>query len=298
MLSEEELKASKVLVALLKEIYKHSTEDALTVIDLIASSGSNCKYYLPYVRQSMWYLSRAGRVADAKRFADIYLASQNRNDPQAWNDQVQREYDDICLRIRQALITPEPSESYYNSVYNSSEHYSGNPYDSIYINVWQKVAKRFEARLIQENLSCLDIGCGPGQFAEYLCQHLDNLRYVGIDTSSVAILQAKERTPNATFICNSLNHLPSSLLHEIDIFLALEVLEHIVDDLGMVKTLPARKEVIFSVPNFDSFGHVRFFANASRVYSRYSPLFLNLHVEPVFLGKGKSVIYICHGIKL
>lgn len=297
LLSKQELKASKAIVALLKEIYKHSTKDALTIVDLVSSSGSNCKYYLPFVRQSMWYLSKAGRLADAKNIADIYLANQNGNAPDALKDNLQREYADICLRINQGVITPEPNASYYDSVYNSSEKYSENPCDSIYISTWRKVADLLEAKSRKKTLFCLDIGCGPGQFAEYLCQRLPNLRYVGVDTSSAAILQAKERAPGASFMCNALCDLPLSLLHETDTFLALEVLEHIVDDLDLIKSLPVGKEMIFSVPNFDSFGHVRFFASASRVYTRYSPLFLDLNVEPVFLGKGNPIIYICHGIK-
>jgi SAM-dependent methyltransferase len=48
------------------------------------------------------------------------------------------------------------------------------------------------SRMFGSAASVLDIGCGPGLLVDWLCQD-SKRRYVGIDVSSVAIRQARER---------------------------------------------------------------------------------------------------------
>lgn len=185
----------------------------------------------------------------------------------------------------------EVSHRFYNAIYESSEKYASDSNVSIYVPVWDKVLSYFQDNDI---LSVVDIGCGPGQFAEYAVNRLPDLSYTGFDFSSVAISQAKKRTKKADFIEG--NAFTSPLLTEnaADVYILLEVLEHIEKDLDLLGGMPSRASVVFSVPNFDSFGHVRFFLDEKEVYDRYSYLFSNLEVMSVVL-KGYSTIYLSFG---
>src|SRR5260370_37872982 len=63
-----------------------------------------------------------------------------------------------------------------------------------------------------------------------------------------------------------------------DTVVCTEVLEHIVDALGVLKRVPKGKRVLATVPNFYFPGHVRFFASADAVRVRSGPLFESLDV--------------------
>jgi len=186
----------------------------------------------------------------------------------------------------------EVSYRFYDAVYENSDKYASNSEDSIYVPAWNEVLQYFQDN---DLISVVDIGCGPGQFAEYAIKHLPTLSYTGFDYSSVAISQAKNRTQGVEFIEG--NAFSSSLLTEnaADVYILLEVLEHIEKDLDLLGSMPSKASVVFSVPNFDSFGHVRFFLDENEVYDRYNHLFSSLEVKRVIL-KGYSTIYLAFGL--
>lgn len=184
----------------------------------------------------------------------------------------------------------EVSRHYYDSIYAQSEKYQMNSANSVYLPVWDKVAELLKKNQVQ---SVLDIGCGPGQFAEYILKELPNLNYQGLDYSEKAINAARLRCPNANFDIKDLMQ-ENTLIYSADVFVILEVLEHIEKDIELLSKIPENQKVIFSVPNIDSFGHVRFFKNSESVFDRYNEYFSNLRIQRVELSPS-SCIFLCSG---
>ncbi len=90
-------------------------------------------------------------------------------------------------------------------------------------------------------MSMLDIGCGQGK----LSSHID--RYSGFDMVANPYLVADIYT----------YEYPDK-----DVYVLLEVLEHLTRDKEVLGKIPSGKEVIFSVPSFDDPAHVRVFTEA------------------------------------
>jgi len=52
-------------------------------------------------------------------------------------------------------------------------------------------------------------------------------------------------------------------------FVLLEILEHITADWKIIASIPSGSKVVFSVPDFNSKAHVRWFKNQEEVKERY-----------------------------
>ena len=187
----------------------------------------------------------------------------------------------------------EVTREYYDEIYVASEKYTSGYQDSIYLPVWEKVQEVIRAN----NLSAVvDIGCGPGQFAEYLLQSLPGVAYTGHDYSRTAISNARQRCPRASFVESDVLAEDAPFQAEADVFVMLEVLEHIEQDLTILEKVPAGQWLILSVPNFDSFGHIRFFKDEAEVLDRYGPYVDEPLVQTVDLG-GRSRIFLVSGVR-
>ena len=85
----------------------------------------------------------------------------------------------------------------------------------------------------------LDVGCGTGGNTAALSPHY---RVIGIDPIPEAIESAKERFPDAEFLCGYAPEDIPEQMHEADVVLLMDVLEHIEDDfLFTSKLLSAMK---------------------------------------------------------
>jgi hypothetical protein len=82
---------------------------------------------------------------------------------------------------------------------------------------------------------------------------------------------------------------------EPDALICTEVLEHIEEDLSLLSSYPSGKFLILSVPNFDSFAHVRYFLNQRDVIERYGHVFIEQDIEVVQFPGG-NVLWIMSGI--
>lgn len=279
-------------------IAKQSPELVLSFIDTILQSNTSFISYFPFVRHAISILAKNQRLVDAKELADRFFEAQKKDGLRDWNQGFEHEYEDICRRISNSIDDPEPTSLYYDAIYASSSEYEKEPSDSVYYDVWKAIIMQIETIQSQLPFYVLDIGCGPGQFARLFSECLNNYSYLGIDTSRTAISQAQSRNPNYEFICGAIDTVPAEYLHRTNLFLVLEVLEHIVNDLGLIASLPAGKTLIFSVPNFDSFGHIRFFKNVNQVHERYNSVVDHLVVNPIPYGTRGSIIYVCQGTTL
>lgn len=187
----------------------------------------------------------------------------------------------------------EVSKFFYDTIYADSEKYKMLSENSLYIPVWKLIVEIIKFTKIK---SILDIGCGPGQFAEFLLEETSNVSYEGIDFSEIAIKQATERCPAASFQVLDFMKYDGMMTLDVDAYIILEVLEHIEQDLTLIEKIPNGKLVIFSVPNFDALAHVRFFKSVEDVYLRYSKYFNELKIEKIHVKK-MAFIYLGIGTR-
>jgi 2-polyprenyl-3-methyl-5-hydroxy-6-metoxy-1,4-benzoquinol methylase len=122
------------------------------------------------------------------------------------------------------------------------------------------------------DVSIVDLGCGTGRFAKLL-QLNGYTRYFGIDFSVRRIEEARSYVPSFRFeVGNVFDPSLRSLCQDYDVFVLTEVLEHLEDDRGLIRSIPKGRLVVLSVPNFDSAGHVRRFEGHEQVRERYGDL--------------------------
>ncbi len=184
------------------------------------------------------------------------------------------------------------SMEYADAFYRNSTVQAAPAEQSHYFRVWQAVAGVIAAGRARR---LLDVGCGPGQFAEYITRAVPGVSYTGIDFSAVAIALAKARVPGATFIRTDLMDGNEISALEYDLVVALEVLEHIDGDLELLAQLRPGARFVGSVPSFDSFGHVRFFRDADAVRARYDGSLRDLEVTPFNLAPN-STLFLMSGV--
>lgn len=182
----------------------------------------------------------------------------------------------------------------YDSLFASggyNQEYEKKYTDSMYFKPWSLVAKILEKEKIK---NVLDVGCGPGQFGQLIFENFD-FDYYGIDISEVAVEKAKKINPGyeSRFSVSKIGS-DNEFLLGYDAYVSLEVLEHIFDDIAFVKSLPSGSLFVFSVPNFDSKNHVRFFRSPSEVVMRYSGDVEFLEIYECCMGDGK-LLYIVLG---
>jgi len=168
----------------------------------------------------------------------------------------------------------EQQSSYYDAIYESSEGYAGTYRDSHYFPTWALALQLLDKHAPKERPSILDIGCGTGQFAQFLFEHKE-LDYTGVDFSGKATeiarkrnyLQPEETTPPMFICANAFSDMVWR--EEYDAYIIMETLEHIEKDLLLLSKVPQGKFVILTVPTFDDAGHVRYFKTKEEALNRY-----------------------------
>ncbi|TCJ06386.1 methyltransferase domain-containing protein [Cytobacillus praedii] len=192
------------------------------------------------------------------------------------------------------IDTSEKDSYFYDKVYETGgwqeayfKHYS----EIHYIDIWLKALQLIKNI---KNPSIIDIGCGPGQFANLL---FDNnfVNYKGLDFSKEAIKIAKIRNDKYRNLFKEGDAFFSEIFEgAYNTVVIFEVLEHIEEDLKLVKRIIENSNVLLSVPNFYSPGHVRWFHSKEEVYERYSKV---VDIEGIysFPVGGDNIIYLVHG---
>lgn len=196
----------------------------------------------------------------------------------------------------------QPAE-YYDGVYSGKLKLNSTPLAyrvsyklSTYYSAWKiAIGQTKKGQLIG------DLGCGVGQFAAMCLANNRDYR-LGIDFSEVAIQQAKELNPEIAdnfMVGNLLDENIAELVKGLDTIYILEVLEHINDDKELLNSLPKGIQVVFSVPNYDSAGHVRHFKTYKDVEQRYYSCFKSLtYIDSAIVGiKHDARIFIFSAIK-
>jgi trans-aconitate methyltransferase len=151
----------------------------------------------------------------------------------------------------------ELNKEFYDSVFEyggSEEMYFKDYKETSWFPVWSKIIDIISDGNFK---NVLDIGCGPGQFANQLIDTLPEIKYTGLDFSYIAIDQAIKRVPSFNFIiADALKFDFNSL--EYDVVVSTEFLEHVVQDKNILQSLKSGVLILATLPNMDSEGHVRF----------------------------------------
>lgn len=181
------------------------------------------------------------------------------------------------------------STFYDNSYSDPSRGYDGAPEELKYYYPNWKSALDY---IYSNNYSkIVDLGCGPGHFAQMICE--DRLiDYIGYDFSEIAIQKAISCNNNKNNKFEIKNLKEFIMPTDNCIFTAFEFLEHVSFDVDIIKKLHSGDEIIFSVPNYDSAGHVRVYPNEDYVNQRYGEFLSLTRLNIVEWEIGKIFLYL------
>lgn len=186
------------------------------------------------------------------------------------------------------------SVDYYDEVYAKDNHYRENGASLQKAGHFELICDLLEAH---NATAVLDLGCGPGQFAQFL-RSRSQIPYLGVDYSRVAIRSAMNRAvPNAEFQVLDLTNSEIPPCPIKTSVICTEVLEHILDDEALLAKVPAGHPVYCSVPSFYTFGHVRYFKDGKEVEKRYGKYLDAFSVKEICLSAGTNRLFVFHGLR-
>ncbi|GAE03157.1 hypothetical protein CBO05C_2847 [Clostridium botulinum B str. Osaka05] len=163
----------------------------------------------------------------------------------------------------------EKDSSFYDELFRSggwNETYFKHYSEIHYFPIWSKAVEIIKSI---ENPKIIEVGCGPGQFSNLLFD-IGYRNYRGIDFSQEAIKYAKIRNSKYRNLFNIDNAYTTNLFDtDYNTVIIFEVLEHVDEDLRILSRARTNSNILFSVPNFYSDGHVRWFNSKEEVIERY-----------------------------
>ncbi len=169
------------------------------------------------------------------------------------------------------------------------DKYDVDAADSVYRPVWEVITSR-----IDPDATVLELGCGSGQLGRMLVDR-GLAGYHGLDFSEVAVELARKRLPG--FEVKVADARTTRLVIDLsyDTALCTEVLEHLDDDMAVLRRIKPGTRVLATVPNFDSTSHLRYFADEREVAERYHLALDDLDVTRIELPRG-SAIFLLDGV--
>jgi SAM-dependent methyltransferase len=185
--------------------------------------------------------------------------------------------------------TEQPAEFYTGDKYMMADIY--NRYEPLYLQAADFLPN------VNRCPKIVDLGCGVGHFAGIIWNR-GYRDYLGIDFSSRMLKRARRKVPRFEFIRrNLLDESLQEWFEKKQLFVLLEVLEHINDDLSILENIPIGSQVIFSVPSFDARSHVRKFKNTGAVIARYKHLLnFNKIVQWPWSNDNKVFMFNCERV--
>jgi SAM-dependent methyltransferase len=205
----------------------------------------------------------------------------------------------------------ERDSKYYDMTFNQSAKWKVHFYNSPYYKVWDQLTG-----YINYDLDIIELGCGSGQLARYICSLFNNgNKYTAVDFSHNRIEWAKSNKyvilDNDGFISmvrrysldyDCIDFIEDDVFHFIENrelpvcnYIMTEFLEHIEDDIILLHKIPVGSKVVFTVPNFNDSAHVRYFSSNVDIYKRYN---ISLDIlKIVNINIGNSIIFLCDSIK-
>lgn len=128
------------------------------------------------------------------------------------------------------------------------------------------------AAMIEPFEEVVDLGCGTGRFIELLRERGHYAQITGVDWSSAALQEAARYNsrPALLRLQDLREWTPDPERAGNTVYVCSEVLEHLEDDLALVRAIPPGHRFLLTVPNFDSEAHLRTFPTVGSVWERYS----------------------------
>ena len=202
--------------------------------------------------------------------------------------------------FRNRVVRPEPDAagevqpaSYYDEAYTTREAYHVPYFKSPYYFLWSVIADRL-ARSAADRI--IDVGCGPGQVASLL-RDRGFVHYIGLDFSGTSVAMARDACPSFEFVQADVTSTEALAKLEYDWVLALELLEHLDDDLSVLMKVRSGAHLIATVPNFTDPSHVRYFQDAAAVQQRYEPLLEGAAVDTFQSTYGPHLFFLLEGTR-
>ncbi len=192
------------------------------------------------------------------------------------------------------VVEGERAGDWYDQAFRNNSEYSLHYRQSQYYYLWCVVVDRV---LRAGAVSVLDIGCGPGQVAQFF-KDKGLATYIGLDLSPVAINMARRLCPKYTFIAASAFETDILERADIDTVVSMEFLEHVNDELSVLKRIRGGVRFIGTVPNFAYASHVRHFTSCEEVVQRYASLFHSFTVDVFDAPTGSNRFFLMQGVRL
>ncbi len=186
----------------------------------------------------------------------------------------------------------ERDAAFYDDTFDKADHWKAHYTRSRYYPLWTVVADRLKSKGAS---SILDIGCGPGQVACLMRDTPGIKRYLGLDFSAKRIAQAKKVCCDFDFANADVFKTDLIETANYDAALVMEFLEHINEDLAVLKRIKSGTYVLATVPNFGAPQHVRFFETIESVKSRYEGCFTSIQVDEILGNDRGSKFFLLEG---
>ena len=123
--------------------------------------------------------------------------------------------------------------SFYDNCYSKDNDYKLSPSESRFYSMWKYILDK----LIVDKTTILDVGCGTGQFGNMAKKR--GHKYIGVDFSEVAIEHAKKNVKGCKFYCRDIVKNKNAITNgRYKIITLIEFLEHIENDLGIIRSIP------------------------------------------------------------
>jgi 2-polyprenyl-3-methyl-5-hydroxy-6-metoxy-1,4-benzoquinol methylase len=197
----------------------------------------------------------------------------------------------LGFRRPEPIVGAERPPQWYDQKFATTPKYHASYQDSPYYPLWSVIADRLRQDRVKR---VLEIGCGTGQLAAFLLDEGIET-YVGMDFSPEAIKHARKAAPAGRFVVDDARTSSIYTEEPHDVLICTEVLEHIADDFSVVRRFRPETRCLFSVPSYNSEGHVRFFRHQRRVKQRYERYFLSLRITGFRTGYRSNTIFLADG---
>ena len=160
---------------------------------------------------------------------------------------------------------PELGVAWYDEMFKTTPRYTRH-YRTVRLYYIFAVAIQMIRKNVR-NPDSLEIACGTGHLAHYLFD--DGFKkYRGFDFSEVALRIARKKNLPFEFSKGDVYDI-KPFEGNYNVVLGTEILEHLKDDIAVIKNMRKGVLGIFNVPNYICKGHVRCFKSQAQVEKRF-----------------------------
>jgi len=288
---------------LFPELFKILSDESVIILDVIPEIDQTVRIKYPDLfnsrhleRRRAFYETDKPEYIPIEHMVTVYTRMANNNGFNLeWGFCVQRSH--VFYLVLKLKRKKEVRVDFYDKLFTSggwNKEYYKNYTESSDYNSWKVVLNWIKS---VDNPRIIEIGCGPGQFAQMLFDN-DFFNYRGIDFSRTAIEMAQSRNSEFASAFTIDNADTSSIYHDdYSVAVMLEFLEHVQDDLKIISNIAENTTIIFSVPSFPSASHVRWFDNLESVIARYENQIAIDATQEIKFPQSNNKIFLIKGIR-